>query len=283
MNKKVKDVQKGYVTKDGAGVNLVRVLSNKTTEVYDPILMLDSFDSKNYEDYKAGFPLHPHRGIETITYVAKGAISHKDSMGNSDTINDGEVQWMSAGSGILHEEMFPESEWMLGVQLWLNLAKKDKMTSPKYHSIKNDKIKEIEEDGVKIRLLSGRYKEYEGYKPEYLPLNYYDIIMNPHSKIEIKTQNDDSIMLFTLLGKIDVEDFHIEEKTAAKLTQGDNVILENKTDQTNRVLFISSKSLNEDIAWGGPIVMNTKEELNEAFTELQNGNFLKEKMDYCDK
>ncbi|MDZ4910763.1 pirin family protein, partial [Clostridium perfringens] len=125
------------------GVSLVRVLGNTTVETYDPILMLDSFDSTNPEEYTAGFPMHPHRGIETISLVVKGNMVHKDSLGNEDGITDGEVQWMTAGSGILHEEKLPASDKMLGVQLWLNMPRKHKMAPPEYHSIKKEEIKEI--------------------------------------------------------------------------------------------------------------------------------------------
>ncbi|MBN2221661.1 MAG: pirin family protein, partial [Vallitaleaceae bacterium] len=127
MERTVRNQVTGYRTQDGAGVSLVRVLGNRTVDEFDPLLMLDSFDSINPSDYIAGFPLHPHRGIETISYVYRGHMTHKDSLGNEDTIGDGEVQWMTAGSGILHEENLPASDRLLGVQLWLNLAAKDKM------------------------------------------------------------------------------------------------------------------------------------------------------------
>ena len=175
MERKISQQVRGYRTKDGAGVNLVRVLGNQTVEEYDPILMLDSFDSTNPDDYTAGFPMHPHRGIETISYVYRGQMTHRDSLGNEDTIGDGEVQWMTAGSGILHEEKLPASERMLGVQLWLNLPAKDKMTAPAYRSIKNSEIEEIEIENGKLRLLAGEYNGRKGYSGKYLPLDYYDI------------------------------------------------------------------------------------------------------------
>ena len=178
MERKVKTKVKGFRTTDGAGVNLVRVLGNQTTKEFDPILMLDSFDSVNPDDYTAGFPMHPHRGIETISYVSRGKMVHRDSLGNEDGISDGEVQWMNSGSGIMHEEMVPAAERLLGVQLWLNLPAKDKMSKPSYNSIKNDEIKEIEIRGGKLRLLAGTYKEYQGYKGDYLPMDYYDIHLN---------------------------------------------------------------------------------------------------------
>lgn len=121
MKRKVKTKVRGFRTIDGAGVNLVRVLGSQTTKEFDPVLMLDSFDSINPDDYTAGFPMHPHRGIETISYVSRGKMVHRDSLGNEDGISDGEVQWMNSGSGIMHEEMVPAAERLLGVQLWLNL------------------------------------------------------------------------------------------------------------------------------------------------------------------
>ena len=155
MERKIIQQVRGFGTKDGAGVSLVRVLGNQTVQEYDPILMLDSFDSTNPDDYTAGFPMHPHRGIETISYVYRGFMTHKDSLGNEDTIGDGEVQWMTAGSGIMHEEKLLAAERILGVQLWLNLPAKDKMVPPAYHSIKNSEIEEIDFDWGKLRLLAG--------------------------------------------------------------------------------------------------------------------------------
>ncbi|WP_410207408.1 pirin family protein [Fusobacterium sp.] len=281
MERKVKVKVKGFRTTDGAGVSLVRVLGNQTTEEFDPILMLDSFDSINPDDYTAGFPMHPHRGIETISYVSQGKMVHRDSLGNEDGISDGEVQWMNSGSGIMHEEKVPASKKLLGVQLWLNLPAKDKMSKPSYNSIKNNEIEEIEIDGGKLRLLAGNYKGHQGYKGKHLPLDYYDIHLNVDGEITITTAQEDSVMIFTLLGDIYINGEHIEEKTAVKLTQGDTVTIKNgKRDA--QILYISSKALNEPIAWAGPIVMNTQEELQTAFSELRNNKFIKEKANYED-
>ena len=279
MERKIKNQVTGFRTKDGAGVSLVRVLGNQTTDEYDPILMLDSFDSINPEDYIAGFPLHPHRGIETISYVYKGKMTHKDSLGNEDTIKDGEVQWMTAGSGIMHEEKLPASERMLGVQLWLNLPAKDKMVPPAYKSIKNSEIQEISIDNGKLRLLAGEYNGVTGYKSKYLPLDYYDIHLNPNSSIVLDTDSNRSIMMFTLLGDAYISGELIKEKTAVKLSQGNSVEIKS-TDTKAQVLFVSSIRLDESIAWGGPIVMNTKDELNKAFQDLKDGTFLKTGIQY---
>lgn len=277
MARKIKNKITGYRTVDGAGVSLVRVLGNKTVSEFDPILMLDSFDSEDPKDYIAGFPDHPHRGIETISYVYEGSMTHKDSLGNEDTINSGEVQWMTAGSGIIHAESLPASKRLLGVQLWLNLPEKDKMCDPKYLAIKNENIKEIEIPAGKLRLLAGTYLDHQGYQSKYLPLDYYDIHLKS-GEIKIDTAEESSIMLFTLLGEIMVGGEKIEEKTAVKLTSGNYVKIEAEGEA--QVLFVSSKKLDEPVFWGGPIVMSSKEDLYQAYIDLETGQFLKKKIDY---
>lgn len=279
MERKIKQQVTGYKTQDGAGVNLVRVLGYRTVAEYDPILMLDSFDSTNPADYTAGFPMHPHRGIETISYVYRGFMTHRDSLGNEDTIGDGEVQWMTAGSGILHEEKLPAADRLLGVQLWLNLPAKDKMVSPAYHSIKSSAIEEIQIENGKLRLLAGEFEGSKGYQSKYLPLDYYDIHLNPHASMVVYTDRDRSVMVFTLLGDAYIADELVKEKTAVKLTSGNNVKIK-ATDKNAQVLFISSTLLDEPVVWGGPIVMNTKEELTKAFDDLKKGTFLQQKILY---
>lgn len=279
MKRIIKDKMKGFRTTDGAGVSLVRVLGNNTVETYDPILMLDSFDSTNPEEYIAGFPIHPHRGIETISLIVKGNMVHKDSLGNEDGITDGEVQWMTAGSGILHEEKLPASDKLLGVQLWLNMPSKDKMSSPEYHSIKKEDIAQIPIEGGMLRLISGSYKEHKGFEGKYSPLDYYHIILQANSKFTIETEEDKSVLVFLLSGDAKVADEIISEKTAVKLTQGNSLEIETLHEGA-QILFLSSDKLEEPVSWGGPIVMNTKEELDLAFKELRTGNFLKEKVDY---
>ena len=279
MERKISKQVRGYRTMDGAGVNLVRVLGNQTVEEYDPILMLDSFDSTNPDDYIAGFPMHPHRGIETISYVYRGFMTHKDSLGNEDTIGNGEVQWMTAGSGILHEEMLPAAERLLGVQLWLNLPAKDKMALPAYRSIKNSEIEEIELDWGKLRLLAGIFEGRKGYMSKYLPLDYYDLHINPNASVVLNTERESSVMLFTLIGDVYIGEEKVAEKTAVKLTSGDSVSIK-ALEEKAQVLFISSKRLDEPVAWGGPIVMNTREELKKAFDDLKKGTFIKHKISY---
>ncbi|MGF0039470.1 pirin family protein [Peptoniphilaceae bacterium SGI.131] len=279
MERKIKSIIKGYRTQDGAGVSLVRVLGNRTAEEYDPILMLDSFDSTNPDDYTAGFPMHPHRGIETVSYLYKGKMIHKDTLGNEDAISDGELQWMNAGSGIQHEEKVPAADRLLGVQLWLNLPKDRKMSKPSYSKIKREDIEEINFEGGKLRLLTGNYKDHIGFQGKHLPLNYYDIHLNENSQITIDTNEDDSVMLFTLSGNVYIDEKLVEEKTAVKLTRGNSITIKN-TDMKSQVLFMGSNALKEDIVWAGPIVMNTEEEIREAFDDLKRGTFIKDSIDF---
>lgn len=279
MKRKIKTAVKGFKTKDGAGVSLVRVLGNETVAEFDPFLMLDSFDSTNPDDYTAGFPLHPHRGIETISYVYKGKMIHKDSLGNEASVGDGEVQWMNSGSGIMHEESIPAADRMLGIQLWLNLPANAKMSKPSYHGIFNSDIQEFDIEGGKLRLLAGNYLNHQGHKGDFLPLDYYDIHLNANAGITLNTKEDASIILFTLQGEAYVEGEFISEKTAVKLTEGTEVTIETK-DTGAQVLFLSSIALNEPISWAGPIVMNNDRQLHQAFEELQKGTFIKEKAEY---
>lgn len=279
MERKIRERVQGFRTRDGAGVSLVRVLGHSTTGVFDPILMLDSFDSVDPSEYTAGFPMHPHRGIETISYVARGRMQHRDSLGFSDTISDGEVQWMTAGSGIVHEERIPASERLLGVQLWLNLPAKDKLCSPAYHAIKNADIPEIDLGVGTLRLLAGNYQEHRGYQGSYLPLDYYELVLKPGQEFRLPLPEKNSVMAFTLLGSLWLAGEQIPEKTAVKLSEGD--FLRIRTGEAGaRLLVMSSLSLKEPVHWGGPIVMASGEDLQQAFRELENGTFLKEAMSH---
>ena len=279
MERQVKTTVKGFRTVDGAGVSLVRVLGNETVREFDPILMLDSFDSVNPDDYTAGFPMHPHRGIETISYVYRGKMVHKDTLGNEDSIADGEVQWMNAGSGILHEEKVPAAERLLGVQLWLNLPQKDKMSQPTYRSLGKHDIEEIPLEGGFLRLLAGHYEGHAGHQGQHLPLDYYDVHLEAGRELVIHTDEDESVMAFTLLGDATIAGKHIGEKTAVKLTEGDALRLK-AGEEGAQILVMRSRALNEPVAWAGPIVMNTREELRTAFHELDNGGFIKDSLDF---
>lgn len=279
MKRKVFKKVRGYTTEDGAGVKLIRVLGNGTVKDFDPILMLDSFDSINPDEYTAGFPMHPHRGIETISYVIKGSMLHKDSLGSEDAIGDGEVQWMTAGSGILHEEQVPAAKRLLGLQLWLNLPAKDKMCSPAYKKISNEEIQEFDIPGGHLRLLAGAYDGHQGYKGKYLPLNYYDIELQPQGEITLSSASEDSVMVFTVSGEVSIEGEEIAAKTAVKLTEGEELTVKAGAEGA-RFLYIQSKALQEQVAWAGPIVMNNEQQLRVAIEELRSNNFIKEAMRY---
>ena len=275
------NVVKGYRTQDGAGVSLVRVLGDHTARDFDPFLMLDSFDSTNPDDYTAGFPLHPHRGIETVSYLREGAMHHRDTMGFEDTVTSGEVQWMCAGSGVEHEETIPAARRLLGVQLWLNLPAAEKMAQPTYHAVKRDAIESVPLDGAVLRLLAGRYvdengKSHQGFVGSHLPLDYYELTVEAGHSVEIPVDEDRSVLAFTLEGPALIGGLPLGEKTAVKLVEGDHVGITATGEKPSVVLLMSSVALREPIAWGGPIVMNSTAELRQAFRDLDEGTFIRE-------
>ena len=280
LRKVVKQVQ-GFRTQDGAGVSLVRVLGNQTADDYDPFLMLDAFDSTDPKDYTAGFPMHPHRGIETVTFLSKGTIVHEDHLGTKAAIHDGEAQWLTAGSGAYHSEMPQPAERMLGVQLWLNIPAAQKMTAePFYHGIINSEIQEFPLEAGKLRLLTGNYEGHSGIQGKYLPLDYYDIFLDAHGSVTLNVPGENkSAMIFTLESAARVSGTDVPAKTAAKLGDGDTVSIE-AGDEAIEILFMCSDRLNEPVAWYGPVVMNTREELIQAFTEMDKGTFIKQAAKY---
>lgn len=275
--KQVKQMVRGVNTQDGAGVKLTRVLHRDTVEAFDPFLMLDSFDSENYEDFKRGFPQHPHRGIETISILKRGAMTHKDSIGNEDTITDNQVQWMTAGSGILHEEMLPQVEKMLGLQLWFNMSRDDKMKNPHYQALKEKDIKTMPMDYGQLRVIVGDHEELSAYQSEHHPLKILEFTMKAGTEVDVKVDMETSF-IFTLLGDVKVGETKIKEKTAALFGEGDVVKIQALSDAV--ILYFESVPHREPIAWGGPIVMNTDEELRQAFNELRQGTFIKKEANY---
>ncbi|MGI5931163.1 MAG: pirin family protein [Eubacterium sp.] len=280
MEKKVIHQVTGTRTTDGAGVSLVRVLGNQTTEMYDPFLMLDAFDSVDPSDYTAGFPMHPHRGIETVTFLSRGKIVHRDHLGTEATIRDGEAQWLTAGSGAFHEEMPQPAERMLGVQLWLNLPAKDKMQAPPfYHGILREEIQEFPLEHGNLRLIAGNYGSASGIQGKYLPLDYYDIFLDPQGSVTLDLPEGRSAMVFTLEGDAMVSGTHVAAKTAAKLGEGDQVTVA-ALDEPIEILFMSSVRLEEPVAWYGPIVMNTTDEIITAVDEINAGTFVKQEAGY---
>lgn len=274
MNRQIIKTVQGKRAIDGAGVHLVRVLGNNDVEDFDPFLMLDSFDSQNPDDYTKGFPLHPHRGIETITYLINGEIDHRDSLGNAGRIGPGQAQWMTAGSGIMHEEMPQAADRMLGFQLWLNLPASQKMEPPHYYDITEDMIPAVSEGAASVRVIAGDYKGNKGASPLYVQATLYDVELPAGERITLNTNPEDNVFLFNILGDAAIEGQHIPEKTAALMGPGGKVDVAAENGPV-RFIYYGGKPLRESIAWGGPIVMNTREELQRAFSELRDGTFLK--------
>lgn len=284
--RKCTQVVRGQHAIDGAGVRLRRVLGLRTVKDFDPFLMLDGFDSLNPEDYIKGFPWHPHRGIETVTYLLKGDIEHGDSLGNKGFIRDLQCQWMTAGSGIIHQEMPMAADRMLGCQLWVNLPKKDKMTLPAYRDIQKQDVQEVKEESATIRVLSGRYQNSTGaVKGEYVKVQYLDVDLKPDSIWTYnETSNDQTLFLYLIDGTLaaDEELSKFEEKACAMLMSASSSE-SSEFDEVSvkagpagaRFFLIAATPLKETVAWGGPIVMNTQEELEEAFRDLDNNTFIK--------
>ncbi len=263
---------------DGAGVHLVRVIGHADVKDFDPFLMLDAFDSTNPSDYTKGFPWHPHRGIETITYLITGDIEHGDSLGNRGSILDGQCQWMTAGSGIIHQEMPKACERMLGVQLWLNLPARNKMAEPKYRDIRQQDIPVINEDDAVVRIISGEYKGTpSGIQPDYVRALYLDVEVKPAGEWSLQTPPEDTLFVYIVqgAGRFNPEgDQVIQEKHAVLFNEGDTFWVK-ASDEGIRFLLMSGKPLKEPVAWGGPIVMNTEAELAQAFRELDENTFIK--------
>jgi quercetin 2,3-dioxygenase len=284
--RKPSQIVRGQHAVDGAGVHLRRVLGLRTIKDFDPFLMLDGFDSTNPQDYIKGFPWHPHRGIETVTYLIKGKIEHCDSLGNKGTIEDLQCQWMTAGSGIIHQEMPKESERLLGCQLWVNLPKKDKMTYPAYHDIKQDDVSVVNEENATVRVLAGSYKNIKGsLSGDYVKVQYLDVNLKPDSIWHYQeTPNNKTLFLYLIDGTLAADDdlVSFEDKACAILmasssredSEYDEVVVK-AGNEGARFLLIAATPLKEPVSWGGPIVMNTREELDEAFAELENNTFIK--------
>ncbi len=281
----IKRIVSGQRTSDGAGVSLVRVLGYHDVKDFDPFLMLDAFDSTNPDDYTKGFPWHPHRGIETITYLLSGDIEHSDSLGNKGNILDGDCQWMTAGSGIIHQEMPLASSAMKGAQLWLNLPAKDKMTSPSYGDIKHQDIPVVSEKGVTVKIIAGELKDQAGaFRGQYVPATYFDVELKPGAEWSYENDSENTLFIYIFDGSI-LFDPQLDAKDPTNFTADKQAVLFGNGDQFYakagpegvRFILLSGRPLREPIAWGGPIVMNTREELNLAFRELDTDQFIKNK------
>jgi quercetin 2,3-dioxygenase len=294
----VKRLVKAKPTLEGAGVHLHRAFGFGNTSDFDPFLLLDDFRNDVPEDYLAGFPWHPHRGIETITYVLAGTVEHGDSMGNRGSIGAGDVQWMTAGSGIIHQEMpkGDEAGRMYGFQLWANLPSSLKMTAPRYQEVKAADIPEVrDDDGTQVRVVCGSFRETKG------PVDgiaadpiYLDVSVPPGRRrtFPVETTRHAFAYVFGGSGKFcnasgplavptegvgwadTAPPAEAENRSLVLFDQGDELTVQ-AGDDGIRFLLVSGKPLKEPVAWYGPIVMNTQEQLRQAFQELEQGTFLK--------
>jgi len=267
---------------EGAGVRLKRSIGTRTLDYLDPFLLLDHFASTNPRDYEAGFPLHPHRGIETVTYVLSGTVSHKDTLGNSGSIGAGDVQWMTAGRGIMHEEM-PQvrPEGIAGFQLWVNLPAKLKMTTPRYQNILASEIPEIKrDDGTIIRVITGQMDHIDGPVSEIAADPFYaDVSVPPHSSFTRAMDPEHAGFVYLFEGEASfpaggsVGEVRVTSPKLVVLGDGDSINVVT-SESPARFLWVSGKPLNEPIARYGPFVMNTREEIEQALLDLRRGNFV---------
>jgi quercetin 2,3-dioxygenase len=277
--RRVRKIVKSRPTIEGAGVHLHRAIGLGAPEEYDPFLLLDDFRSDTPADYLKGFPWHPHRGMETITYVLAGEVEHGDSLGNRGVIATGDVQWMSAGSGIIHQEM-PKGDArgaMYGFQLWANLPAAHKMSEPRYRGITSGDIPVVtDRDGAIVRIVAGRVGEVEGpvrdvvTKPEYL-----DVIVPAGKTFTHRTPREHTVFAYVFEGSgVFGHDGEVGDRHLVSFDTGDAVTVSALAEPV-RLLLVSGRPIGEPIAWQGPIVMNTDEELRVAFEELENDTFIK--------
>lgn len=277
----IRRVSTSIPTLEGAGVHLRRAFGNQDVPLFDPFLLFDDFRSANPDHYRKGFPWHPHRGIETITYVLKGDVAHGDSLGNKGDISSGDVQWMTAGSGIVHQEM-PKGDGegrMEGFQLWANLPAADKMMSPRYRDISADQVPVVTLDnGAIIKVICGRIGDVRGpVQDVVIEPEYYDVTLPPGTALTHPTEATHTVFCYVHAGsgRFDAE--------TDDLLGDHSLVLYDKGKQVSitagalgvSFLLIVGKPLGEPVAWGGPIVMNTQEELTLAFEEYKNGTFIK--------
>lgn len=266
----------GMPATDGAGVELVRVIGQPALNMLDPFLLLDVFRSDNPDDYIAGFPPHPHRGFETVTYLLEGRMRHKDNAGHEGVIEAGGIQWMTAGKGIVHSEMPEQENGMLaGFQLWVNLPASHKMSAPAYQEIPSDGIPvENRDNGVQVKVITGT-TSHGTTGPVTQPLTqplYLDISLPAGQSFTENIPATHNAFVFVIKGPVSVDDQSVTNDQLAILSSGDSVEIK-AADRDSRLLLISGNPLNEPVARGGPFVMNTQQEIKQAFADYSSGNF----------
>ena len=262
---------------DGAGVKLKRSIGVEPN-YFDPFLMLDEFGSENKDDYIAGFPSHPHRGIETVTYMLDGEFEHKDSTGSKGRMTAGDVQWMKTGSGIIHSEMPVMKEGKLhGFQLWINMPAKLKMSRPEYHYINADQISVHKDNEKKVKVISGRFKNSEGpIKGHNVEPIYFDIELNKEKEFNFNIPLTHNSFIYLIDGEVKIGDnIHDEVKDSKLILLTKGELLKVSALSKAKFLLISGKPIGEQIARGGPFVMNTKKEILRAIEDYHSGTFVK--------
>ncbi len=276
--RKILHIQPSKEAMEGAGVRLKRVLGQSDVKVIDPFLLLDDFHSDDPNDYIAGFPDHPHRGIETVTYMLNGYVEHQDSIGNKGIISGGDVQWMTAGSGIIHSEMPAQTDGVLhGFQLWVNLPKKFKMMKPRYQEFLEKNIPKIEySEGIEIKIIAGKLNGTQGPVRDIVTNpEYFDISIEKEKSLELPVSKENTVFAYVYDGEATIENKLVVKGNVVIFDEGNTVKVDNKNSHPLKFLLISGKPIKELIAWYGPIVMNTQDEIQTAFTEYRNGTFIK--------
>lgn len=273
--RKVIKLSAGLRASDGDGVKLTRFIGSSEIDMLDPFLLLDNFESHDPDDYIGGFPSHPHRGFETVTYMLAGRMRHKDNLGHEGVIAAGDVQWMTAGKGIVHSEMPEQEEGLLqGFQLWVNLPAKDKMTDPAYQEFSAENIPtEVHIDNVKVKVISGQTDQGTNGAVKYIsttPL-YLDISLKAGSSFSQKIPESHNAFIYVIDGAVSAGE-RVIKRTLAILGSGDHVIL-TAGEEDSRFLLIAGQRLSEPVARGGPFVMNTRAEVFQAFRDYQSGKF----------
>jgi redox-sensitive bicupin YhaK (pirin superfamily) len=273
-DRRIEKTVKAMATSDGAGVRLSRAIANAELDHLDPFLLLDEFRSDDPSDYIAGFPDHPHRGFETVTYMLAGKMEHADHAGNRGLLVGGGAQWMTAGRGIVHSET-PKQEngLMWGFQLWVNLPAKSKMTAPRYQDIDPSAIPEVKVDGGSVRVVAGSFKGTTGPVQGIVtdPV-YLDVRLDPAGRFEAAIPEDHTAFVYAYQGQGTVGGTPLAPKTLGVLSKGERIVAE-AGDSDFRFLCIAARPLNEPIARYGPFVMNTREEIHQAFEDFRNGRF----------
>jgi len=275
----VKEQLRSRPASDGDGVRLMRVFGGHQAERFDPFLMMDEFGSDQASDYIGGFPPHPHRGFETITYMLQGKMEHRDHMGNVGLLNDGDVQWMTAGKGVIHSEMPKQTEGkMRGFQVWLNLPAEKKMAPARYEDVPGEGIPSYQLQGVMVKAIAGKTKIKDqgisGYfdVPDTEAL-YLDLHLNPDAETSVMLNNNHRAMVYTYDGNVTIGSERAEARagTMSRLQGQGELTIHNNSPEVSRVIILAGKPLNEPIVQHGPFVMNTTEEIDQAIRDYQQG------------